>query len=225
MVSEYAGRLQRNGFDWKDEPFEELLKRFPNCKSSLKWWCNLKGENSRFGINRHKFLKEFMVENPPTFPISAGCCKGAKKDTAHDFAKSVKADLIVTGERKSEGGARAGTSSCFTGSYDKGTAVFRPIFWLNDTDKGWLESERDIVHSDCYTVYGLRRTGCAGCPFGRNWQTELEVAEEYEPKLHKMCVNVFKPSYEYTLKYYEFRKQKENEAKGYWQMSIEDFLK
>lgn len=222
MVSEYISRLQRHNFDWTDRPYEELLADFPNCKSSLKWWCNEKGENSRFGIDRWKYLKEFMIENPPTFPISAGCCKGAKKDTAHDFQKSQKANLIVTGERKSEGGARAGTSSCFTGAYDNGSAVFRPIFWLKDSDKEEYERIFDIRHSECYWGYGLRRTGCVGCPFGRNWEHELEVAKQHEPKLYKACTNVFAPSYEYTRAYWKFRKHKEAEAKGYEQLSLFD---
>ena len=220
MVSENIGRLQRSEFDWSDRPFEELLSEFPNCKSALRWWCNGWGENSSFNIRRWKYLKEFLVENPPTFPISAGCCKGAKKDTAHNYTREHKVDLIVTGERKAEGGARAGASSCFTGAYDKGTAVFRPIFWLKDSDKEAYEKTFDICHSDCYTVYGLRRTGCVGCPFGRNWEQELEVAKQYEPKLHKMCVNVFRPSYEYTREYWKFRKHKEAQERGYEQLSL-----
>jgi 3'-phosphoadenosine 5'-phosphosulfate sulfotransferase (PAPS reductase)/FAD synthetase len=182
----------------------------------------MKGENSRFGIDRWKYLKEFLIENPPTFPISAGCCKGAKKDTAHDFQKLHKANLIVTGERKFEGGARAGTSSCFTGAYDNGSAVFRPIFWLKDSDKEEYERIFDIRHSECYWGYGLKRTGCVGCPFGRNWEHELEVAKQCEPKLYKACTKVFAPSYEYTRAYWKFRKHKEAEAKGYEQLSLFD---
>ena len=32
------------------------------------------------------------------------------------------------------------------------------------------------------------------------------LLEEYEPKLYKAINNVFKDSYEYTKKYYEFRR-------------------
>ena len=222
QVSEYAGRLQRHGFDWSDRPFEELLAEYPKCKSALRWWCNEKGDGSRFNIAQWKYLKEFMMQNPPTFPISTGCCKGAKKDTAHDFMKRHKSNLAITGERKYEGGARGGTSSCFTGAYDNGSAVFRPIFWLKDSDKEEYERIFDIRHSECYWGYGLRRTGCVGCPFGRNWEHELEVAKQYEPKLYKACTKVFAPSYEYTRAYWKFRKHKEAEAKGYEQLSLFD---
>lgn len=220
MVSEDTGRLQRNGFRFEDKPYEDLLSEYPNCKSSLKWWCNCKGGDSRFNIGKWKYLKDFMIENPPTFPISAGCCVGAKKSTAHDIHKNNNIDLTVTGERKSEGGARAGNSSCFTGAYDKGTAIFRPIFWFKNSDKEEYEQLNDIRHSECYWHYGLKRTGCVGCPFGRRWEQELEIARQYEPKLYKFCLNVFEPSYEYTRGYWKFRKQREAQERGYEQLSL-----
>ena len=210
--SEFIGRLQAHGFKWEDKPFEALWAEYPKCKAALRWWCNEWGKGSRFNIDRWKYLKEFMIANPPTFPISAGCCKGAKKDTAHDFDKRNGIKIAVTGERKAEGGARAGGSSCFTGDADK-QAIFRPIFWFKNEDKRFYEDKYGIVHSRCYTEYGLKRTGCVGCPFGQNWQYELEVAKKYEPKLYKLCIAVFGKSYEYALRYYEFRKQREMDLK------------
>lgn len=56
----------------------------------------------------------------------------------------------------------------------------------------------------CYTEYGLTRTGCAGCPFGRDFEQELSVIEQYEPKLFKAVNNIFGDSYEYTRKYKAF---------------------
>ena len=220
--SELIGRLQSHGFKFEDRPFEELLSEYPQCKSSLKWWCNEWGDESRFNISRWKFLKEFMVENPPTFHISAGCCKGTKKDTAHDYVMGHKTSLMITGERKSEGGARGGKSSCFSGEYEKGTARFRPIFWLKDSDKAEYERVFDIRHSECYWKYKLKRTGCVGCPFGRRFEQELEVAKKYEPKLHRACLNVFAPSYEYTRQYYEYRRRRD-EGK-YHQITIGEIL-
>lgn len=64
-----------------------------------------------------------------------------------------------------------------------------------------------MVHSDCYTEYGMTRTGCAGCPFGRDFEEELRVIQTYEPKLYTMVNNVFGKSYEYTIKYKDFVKK------------------
>lgn len=87
---------------------------------------------------------------------------------------------------------------------------YRPLFWYKDSDKEDYERAYGIVHSDCYLEYGLKRTGCCGCPYGRDFENELEIIQKYEPKLYKAVTNIFKDSYEYTRKYYEFRKMMEN---------------
>lgn len=40
FASEMIHRLQKNGFQWEDEPFDVLLEKYPKCKAALKWWCN-----------------------------------------------------------------------------------------------------------------------------------------------------------------------------------------
>lgn len=104
LVSTYTGRLQKHGFQFEDKPFEELLAEYPKCKSALKWWCNLWGDKSSFNISRWRYLKEFMIENPPNFPISDGCCWGAKKSTAHEWEKENRMEINIQGVRKAEGG-------------------------------------------------------------------------------------------------------------------------
>ena len=226
LVSEYMSRLQRNDFQWEDLPYEELVKKYPNYVSSLKWWCNYKGrgmETSFFNINRNKFLKEFIIENPPTFKISNKCCELAKKLTSHGYVH--EEDLSVVGIRKAEGGARIRYTSCT--SLGEGGNTYRPIFWYGIEDKKDYEEYADIQHSRCYTEYGLKRTGCAGCPFGRDFEFELEVLEKYEPKLFKAVCNIFKDSYEYTRKYKEYRLSKEKEtdnSKAGYQTTIFDFI-
>lgn len=226
LVSEFISRLQKNDFQWEDKPYEELIKEYPKCVSALKWWCNTKGrgmETSFFNINRNKFLKEFLIENPPTFKISNQCCNLAKKDTAHQYIQPN--DLCVVGIRKAEGGARIRYKSC-TSLGETGN-TYRPIFWYTKEDKDQYEQYTNMCHSRCYTEYGLKRTGCAGCPFGRDFEFELEVLKKFESKLYKAVCNIFKDSYEYTRKYRDFRKQKEDEEKGLtigYQMNIFDFI-
>lgn len=206
FVSEMIQRLQRHNFKWEDKPFEELLVEYPKCKAALKWWCNLNGERSRFNISYNKLLKEFMVANPPTFSVSNKCCTYAKKNVAKDAEKQEQCDLVMMGVRKSEGGIRSvAYKSCFSERGSNSVAMFRPLFWVTNTDKKEYEQDCNIVHSECYTVYGMDRTGCAGCPFGRDFEKELEIIEKYEPQLYKAVINVFGDSYEYTRKYREFR--------------------
>ena len=129
QISNYIHRLQRHGFKWEDRPFDELYAEYPRCKAALRWWCNDWGEGKKTNINRRKYLKEFLIANPPDFLISDMCCQKAKKDTAHLFQQTVNADLSVQGVRKSEGGARStGIESCFT-QVDFGCSTLRPLFW------------------------------------------------------------------------------------------------
>ena len=114
--------------------------------------------------------------------------------------------MNIFGVRKAEGGIRTTTyKSCF--SEDNGYDSYRPLFWYTDSDKIDYENAYDIKHSDCYTVYRLKRTGCCGCPFGRNFEFELEVIKKYEPKLYKAVNNIFCDSIAYTRAYKAFCKQ------------------
>lgn len=213
-VSNNIHRLQSHNFKWENENFETLYKKYPNCKIALKWWCNAwekskKGYDSQFNISNNKWLKEFMLANPPYFKISDKCCEWTKKKPAKQYKKENEIKLSLVGIRKAEGGNR-GTNykSCFSADV-KGVDEFRPIFWYKNYDKDAYEKTFNVTHSKCYTEYGLKRTGCAGCPFGRDFEQELEVIEKYEPKLYGAVNKIFKDSYEYTRKYREFVKQME----------------
>jgi 3'-phosphoadenosine 5'-phosphosulfate sulfotransferase (PAPS reductase)/FAD synthetase len=204
-ASDYISRLQAHNFQWEDDSFERLYAKYPNCKTALRWWCNAWGEKSNMNIQRNRWLKEFIIENPPDFKISAGCCNGAKKSTAHKVEQELCADLNIQGVRKVEGGVRA---SAYTSCFDDvkfGMSKLRPVFWFNNEDKTTYENVFSVTHSDCYKKYGLVRTGCACCPFGRNFETELKAAKKFEPQLYKAASNVFGKSYEYTRKYQEYR--------------------
>ena len=219
QVSEFIYRLQYNNFKWEDEPYDELIKRYPRCKSALEWWCDEKGKGSMFTIRRNKYLKEFMIANPPTFKIANKCCQKSKKDALYSVMEEYDTDLSIIGIRKAEGGARSALTGCFvSGKHDYD--VYRPIFWYQKDDKKVYEEAYDIKHSKCYgkSGYGLCRTGCCACPFGRDWEKELEACDKFEPKLSKAVRNVFKDSYEYTKKYKEFvammnEKEKEKASK------------
>ena len=216
QISEYISRLQKHNFKWEDKPYEELIKEYPNCVSALKWWCDANGERSTFSIKRNKWLKEFMVANPPYFKISNKCCKYAKKEPVRIYMKENGFDLNCYGVRKAEGGVRATAyKNCFSDNTSKNKIdEYRPIFWYKDETKRVYEIFFGVTHSRCYTEYKLKRTGCAGCPYGKNFEFELEVLSKYEPKLYKAVTNIFGKSYEYTRKYKEFVKMKDEETKN-----------
>ena len=43
---------------------------------------------------------------------------------------------------------------------------------------------------------------------------ELETTKKYEPKLYKAVNNVFKDSYDYTMKYHKFQKDMKQKERG-----------
>lgn len=207
MVAMYISRLQKHGFQWEDEKYEDLIKKYPKCQSALRWRCNAWGNKSRFNIDRAFGLKEFIKENPPDFKISDRCCEYSKKAVAHQAESEFGISLSVVGVRRGESGQRAvAYNSCFSPAKNH-VAQFRPLFWFSDSDKEEYESACNITHSDCYSKYGLKRTGCACCPFGSRFSEELEAARIYEPKLFIAAKNIFGKSYDYTIRYREFKEK------------------
>lgn len=215
-ASEMLGRLQDHGFKFEDRPLEELIQEYPNCQRALMWWCNRnvthEGITGRFNINRNPWLKEFLIANPPDFKISNKCCTYAKKEVAHRFVSENSIDLNVIGVRQAEGGVRAATKTCF--SEGEHSDTFRPIFWFSNKDKQYYDETFGIVHSDCYTKYGMRRTGCVGCPYAREMNDNLESIKENEPRLYKACWNVFGEAYEYTRAFNSFRREMNDKKKN-----------
>ena len=217
---------------------QELKKRYPNCESLINFicCCNSSGEprpNIQLVINSSKYMREFIMENPPDFQISAKCCDYCKKDVAHKVQKDY--EMIITGERRDEGGMRSVPRSensngtmCFTET-SNGQYRFRPLYYVTDKDKAWYKEWRGIKYSDAYEVYGLTRTGCCGCPISWKATDDLEKIGKYEPLIKVAAWNVFGKSYEHRKKYNEYKaermladKIKSMNIPG--QMNIMDFI-
>lgn len=210
----------------------ELSERFPKCESIINFicCCNSAGEprpNIQLVINSSKYMRDFISEYPPDFMISAQCCDFCKKQVAHSVQKEF--DMIITGERRDEGGMRSvprkdNTALCFTET-SSGQYRLRPLYYVSDCDKAWYKERYGITYSDAYEVYGLTRTGCCGCPISYKAVDDLELIRPYEPNIVKAAWNIFGKSYEYRKKYNEYkecRKRKENAVKG--QMELFDFM-
>ena len=209
FVSEQIERLQSFGFQWEDEPYDVLMKKYPSGMSSaLKWWCNEYTTNGKMGkycIGKIKYLKEFLMDSPPQYPISGKCCKYAKKDLSKELTDSENFDVVCMGLRKAEGGIRSMIyENCFTPVNSDGFASYRPIFWFSDKDKVEYKELFSVVYSDLYEVYGFKRTGCAGCPYNRKYDHEIMIIRDFEPRLYKACNFVFGDSYKYQTDFKRF---------------------
>lgn len=159
----------------------ELKECYPGCEATINFLCccNSAGEprpNIQLVINSSKYMLDFIKQNPPDFKISAKCCDYCKKQTAHRVQRDY--EMIITGERRDEGGMRSvprkdNTALCF-GEAANGQYRLRPLFYVSDADKAWYKEHYNIRYSDAYEVYGLTRTGCCGCPISYKAVEDLE---------------------------------------------------
>ena len=199
----------------------ELRERYPKCEDVINFLCccNSAGEprpNIQLVINSSKYMRDFIGEYPPDFQISAKCCDYCKKQLAHSVQKGY--DMIITGERRDEGGMRSvprkdNTSLCFTET-GGGQYRLRPLYYVSDADKAWYKDYYGIRYSDTYEVYGLTRTGCCGCPISYKAIDDLEKIRPYEPNVVKAAWNIFGKSYEYRRKYVEYKERRKAAEKA-----------
>ena len=210
-VSEMLSRLQRHNFKFRehgDKNFEELWKKYPNAKAALRWWTNDFGYSSR-NISWNRGLKEYLIEiDGLDFSVANRCCDYAKKYPVKQWAKKNGIENMLLGIRKSEGGVRTETyKSCIFKSKTTPYKMFFPIFWWTDSEKSLFDEEMGIKHSDAYSLYGLKRTGCAACPFGQRFEDELLALEKHEPKLYNGVSKIFAKSHQAKRDYLEHRKK------------------
>lgn len=199
---------------------EELRQRYPNCESTINFLCgcNSKGEprpEIQLVIGSSKYLLDFIIENPIPFRVSNRCCDCCKKQLAHSVQKGY--DMVITGERRAEGGMRSVprkdcTTMCFTETAN-GQYRLRPLYYVTDADKAWYKEHYGIRYSDAYEVYGLTRTGCCGCSISSSAAEQLEKIRPYEPNLVKAAWHVFGASYTYRKQYDEYRRRRLAEDK------------
>ena len=206
--------------DDKAEKRKELKERYPGCESTINFLCccNSAGEprpNIQLVINSSKYMRDFISEYPPDFQISAKCCDYCKKQIAHKVQEDY--DMIITGERRDEGGMRSvprkdNTGLCFTET-GSGQYRLRPLFYVSDQDKAWYKEYYGIRYSDAYEVYGLTRTGCCGCPISYKAVDDLEKIRPFEPNVVKAAWNIFGKSYLYRQQYVAYKKKRMEAAK------------
>lgn len=150
-------------------------------------------ESPRYALSKNqRALADYLIQN--NIKVSDKCCTLSKKNPSHRYQKEKNSDLIITGERRCEGGVRATShKDCFESG--KSGDKYMPLFFWDDETKQWYKEHEGITYSDCYEIWGMKRTGCVGCPFNSRVGEELKMIEKYEPNLYKACINIFGESY------------------------------
>lgn len=205
----------------KEAKRKELKERYPGCEQAINFLCccNSAGEprpNIQLVINSSKYMLDFIKENPIPFRISNHCCDICKKQPAHAIEKQF--DMVITGERRDEGGMRSvprsdSSTMCFTETA-AGKFRLRPLYYVSDADKQWYKDYYGIRYSDAYEVYGLKRTGCCGCAISARAVADLELIRPYEPNVVKAAWAIFGDSYRYRAKYNEYKAMRREQEKA-----------
>lgn len=186
-ASDMIYRLQRHKFNFKEDTyrsFDELYKKYPNCKGALKWLCG-----TNITLNCSKKLKRWLVFNEVA--ISNKCCEYLKKKPIKKYIKENGIKINIIGVRKSESLLRnAIYKSCI---HVKDNVIdFYPLLYFNDKDIQEVITDMNIELSKAYSLYGMKRTGCIGCPFSKDRKHEMEVLKKYETNKYKTVKYVYK---------------------------------
>ena len=163
------------------------------------------GEREKGGVklgmrtNLALSVKHFHLLHPDLeYKISEHCCTYLKKYPFEDYSLANNMNGYYSGIRMAEGGIRSMRyKSCVEVKKLKGKEIINsmPIIdWTDDIMEMFIQ-KYNVKLSDAYTVYGLKRTGCVGCPYSQNLKDELAVCQQYEPNRYKASLYWFKDIY------------------------------
>lgn len=176
---------------------KQKSKEICDYMKGMKWATErVLTSKGRYGYTDNQVkLAKYLKQNG--IKVSCKCCDYSKKKPIHTYIHTYCIDLNVTGERKAEGGQRASQhKSCF--EQQKRIDKYMPLWWWSNETKQIFKETEGICFSDCYEIYGMKRTGCCGCPFNLNIADDLQAMFEFEPRLFIACMNLFGQAYELT---------------------------
>ena len=187
--------LEDVGFPFKSKEHSLYLSVYQNSGSTKTVNKYLNREDSFRCPSklRYQFSADFKLK------VSNKCCYKLKKEIADNWAKENGKTITITGMRSSEGGLRASHKGCavFADDSCKVLKKFHPLFPVEDW---WLdEFIRNNSIELCklyYPPYNFKRTGCKGCPFSTDLQSQLDVMAIFLPAEKKQCETIWKPVYE-----------------------------
>ena len=162
---------------------DEYIYRYQRGNRSENTMRAINGENVFFNLNKQAREKLLSGE---LHKVSNRCCTYNKEVPMQKYSKATGKNAIM-GVRKSESKTRnAKYNQCLKKNGD-----FTPIYDFSDKLMDDIYEAYDIEIPSCYDY--LTRTGCAGCPYGKNVALELSLL----PSLQQMnAIKYFKESYD-----------------------------
>lgn len=162
---------------------DEYIYRYQNGNRSVNTMKAIMGENVFFNLNNS--ARERLL-NGELHRISNKCCLYNKEIPLGRYEKKT-GKKPITGVRQTESKMRKSQySACLSKS-----GTFTPIYDFSDLLIDSIYEAYEIPIPKIYTY--VSRTGCAGCPYGRNCEKELALIPELQ---RKSAISFFKESYD-----------------------------
>ena len=131
--------------------------------------------------------------------ISNKCCMKLKKEPMSKYEKKSNRFIAITGMTKEEGGQRRNLACIITDSKTGNVKRFHPLSVITKENLDfidWYIKTRNIELCELYyPPYNFQRTGCKGCPFSLDLQTQLYIMSELLPTERKQCEIIWEPVY------------------------------
>ena len=162
---------------------DEYIYRYQNGNRSKNTMRAVMGENVKFNLNKH--ARELLLSGN-LHKVSNKCCYYNKELPLMRYQNAHGKKAII-GVRQSESITRKSKyNTCLQKNGD-----FAPLYDFSDDLIDLIYEVYQIEIPRCYCY--LSRTGCAGCPYGRNTETELGLIPD---GMRKHIIEYFRESYD-----------------------------
>lgn len=174
---------ERYGIPCFSKQQDEYIYRYQHGSRTDNTMNAVLGKNTLFNLN--KKARELLLSDS-LHQISNKCCLYNKEKPMIQWGKQNNRKAI-TGVRQSESATRKSKyNTCLKKNGD-----FSPIYDFPDNLVDMIYQIYDIEMPECYNY--LSRSGCGGCPYGRNVELELSLLPEGQ---RAKTIEYFKDSYD-----------------------------
>lgn len=188
--------LEKYGYPFKSKQHSHNLMVYQHSGIglSVKRYLGIIESNTLFRCPKsleYQFTPDFKIK------CSDQCCLRMKKKPIKKWEKDNNRSIALTGMRREEGGERASIKGCILTDKKGRLKKFHPLLVVSDDWEDWFIKREGIELCELYyPPFNFKRTGCKGCPYAIDLQSQLSIMEIYLPQERKQCEIIWKPVYD-----------------------------
>jgi 3'-phosphoadenosine 5'-phosphosulfate sulfotransferase (PAPS reductase)/FAD synthetase len=180
--------IEKYGYPFPSKEQACAVSRYRNTKSEQQRQYRLNGyPNGKKGMISAKW--RFLIDAP--FKVSEKCCNALKKEPFTRYARTFGRPASIVGIMVEESNMRKRVylkEGC--NAFDNKEPQSRPLMFWTEADVWEYIRQRNLPVCDIYRL-GYKRTGCAFCLFGINYdgdENRFQLMAKTHPKLHRHCM-------------------------------------